>query len=278
MTRYALLPLFLLTLLLLLVGADCEGGGSGTIDDDDSASVLDDDDNGADDDDFTPTYPEDFEAVTSDGLTIRGTFQSAEGVDVAPAVLLLHEIARDSGDFNTVFIDFVQAGVSVLAIDFRGHGDSDPAPIDLADLQTDPSQLHHDVVAALEWLAARDDVDADRIGIMGLDVGASMAVVALHNRATWGIKSICAITPILAHVHVLAGTDQLDLMNALYVAAAENVQDLADAQALYDITAEPRDIEPVGQTDDHGVDLLTGSIDAQSGTVAWFVDALEEDD
>lgn len=277
MTRYALIPLALLALLLMLAPA-CDGGGSGTIDDDDSAAAVDDDDAAVDDDDFTPTYPENFEEVTSDGLTIRGTFQAAEGVEVAPAVLLLHEIARDSADFNTVFIDFVEAGIAPLAIDFRGHGDSDPVTIDLADLQTDPSQLHHDVVAALEWLAARDDVDADRIGIMGLDVGASMSVVALHNRATWGVKSICAITPILEHVHALAGTDQLDLENALYVAAENNVQDLADAQALFDITVDPRDIEPVGQTDDHGADLLNGSIDAQSGTVNWFVEALEEED
>ena len=277
MTRYALLTLSLLALLLLLVPA-CEGGGEGVIDDDDDSSVMDDDDAAVDDDDFTPTYPEDFEAVTSDGLTIHGTFQAAEGVDVAPAVLLLHEIARDRADFNTVFIDFVQAGISPLAIDFRGHGESDAAPVDLADLQTDPSQLLHDVVAALECLAARDDVDGDRIGIMGLDVGASMSVVALHNRATWGVKSICAISPILEHVHALAGTDQLDLMNALYVAAELNAEDLADAQALFDITVEPRDIEPVGQTDDHGHDLLTGSVDAQNGTVNWFVEALEEED
>jgi dienelactone hydrolase len=274
MTRY-LLPLFALLLLLL---SGCPAGGDGIIDgDDDDSVVLDDDDAVDDDDDFTPTFPEDFEVVTSDGLTIKGLFQSAEGVEVAPAVLLLHEIARDRADYNAVFIDFVQAGISPLAIDFRGHGTSDDAAIPIADLQTDPSELHHDVVAALEWLAARDDVDASRIGVMGLDVGASMAVVALHNRATWGVKSICAVSPIRAHVDALAGTDQLDLENALYVAAELNIEDLADAQGLFDITVDPRDIEPVGQTDDHGFNLLTGSVDAQNGTVNWFVEALEEE-
>ena len=274
MTRY---PMPLLALLALLA-AGCPGGGEGTIDaGDDDSSVLDDDDVG-DDDDFTPTFPEDMEVVTSDGLTIKGLFQSAEGVEVAPGVLLLHEIARDRGDFTTVFDGFVEAGISPLVIDFRGHGASDDSPVELADLQTDPSQLHHDVVAALEWLAARDDVDGSRIGIMGLDVGASMAVVALHNRATWGVKSICAMSPIRAHVDALAGTDQLDLENALYVAAENNAQDLADAWGLHDITLEPRDMEPVGQTDDHGADLLTGSVHAQDGTVAWFVTALAEEE
>lgn len=273
MKSLCLLPAASLLLVVPLQG--CPDGGDGTIEPDDDSSVADDD-AATDDDDVTPTWPEDVELETDDGLVIRGTFQAAEGIEVAPAVLLLHEIARDRGDFNTVFLGFVQAGISALAIDMRGHGESDPASVSLEDLQTDPAQLPRDVVASLVWLRAREDVDPARIGVMGLDVGASLAVVADHYREDWGVLSICAISPSVDHIHALASTDQLDLVDAQYVAGENEHPGAEEAQALYDITAEPRDLRLVQFTDDHGIDLLTGSVDAQNGTVAWFVEELEE--
>jgi hypothetical protein len=88
------------------------------------------------------------------------------------------------------------------------------------------------------------------------------------------VKAICTMSADLASIELLAGTAALDLAGAQYVAAVEEEPQATDAQTLYDMTVDPRDLQHVLQTDDHGVDLLNGSVDAQNGTVGWFADEL----
>jgi uncharacterized protein len=72
-----------------------------------------------------------------------------------------------------------ERGFSVLLFDQRGHGESDGA-------QT--SFTGADVLAALNYLRARSDVDPDRIGAIGLSLGAINIVHgAVHDR---GLKAI----------------------------------------------------------------------------------------
>jgi len=185
-------------------------------------------------------------------------------------VLLLHQLGQDRHDFDQVWMTFQNSGISTLALDFRGHGDSDPAAVELEALLTDPDQLRHDVAAGLAFLASQEAVDPNRIGVMGVSVGANMAVVANHRRQEWGVKSICAISARLERVQDLAETVELDLANALYVAAVDEHPQAEDADALFNLTEEPKDLEIVLGTAAHGADLLQASVDAQNGTVAWF--------
>ncbi len=271
MTRRLLF--LLLTLALLALAPACEGDGEGTlppVGDDDSSA---DDDDAGDDDDATPppTYPESITLTTADGKTLQGTWQDAPGVDNGPAVVFLHQITRDRQDFQTVWFNFLDAGISVLAFDFRGHGSSDDADLDMIDLLTTPGHLEHDMDAAIAFAAEQDVVDPSRIGVFGLDVGANLAILASH-RADLDVKIICAVSADVAAVEALGETtvDQLQLSGALYVSAENEQPQATDAQTFFDLTVEPRDIELVLGTDDHGHDLLSGSGDAQVGIPAWF--------
>ena len=261
----------MLALLAALLVASCDDEGEITPPSDDDDAVADDDDTVADDDDFTQTVPQGVTLTTSDGLSLSGTFQPAAGVELGPAVLLLHQFNNDSGDFSNVWFVFLDAGISVLAIDFRSHGDSDEAAVPLDDLLTDPNQLKWDVLAGLEYLADQPMVDPARIGVMGLSVGANMAGVANHNREAWGVKATCSLSARKDRIETLAETTTLDLAAAQWVAAIEEEPQATMAQELFDITVEPSDLRLVLDTGAHGADLLAGSPDAQNGTVAWFV-------
>jgi pimeloyl-ACP methyl ester carboxylesterase len=264
-------PMFLALLLLLLVGGCDDREGTLGADDDDSA---DDDDASDDDDDDAVTNSQAVTLTTEDGLTLSGTYQAGYGASNGPAVLLLHEITRNRMDFNPVWFNFVKEGVSVLAIDFRGHGTSDLATVSVEELRVDPDQLQWDVLAALAYLQDQPAVDPDRIGIFGLDVGADLAVVANHRRATWGVKTICALSANRDSVLLLAETDTLDLESAQYVAAENEAPENAMAEQLYEETADPKDLRLILDTDDHGAELLFGSGDAQVGIPDWFIDHL----
>jgi uncharacterized protein len=63
-------------------------------------------------------------------------------------------------------------GYGVLLVDARGHGESDGSAMDFGwygDL---------DIAAGTDYLAGRDEIDADRIGVLGLSMGGEEAIGA----------------------------------------------------------------------------------------------------
>ena len=261
--------------LSLLLCAGCTAGGDiGAVDDDDSSPSV------TDDDDSVPSSSiEEITLTTADGLNLSARWHSAGGLGGGSSVLLLHQYLRDRNDYYQLFPIFEREGVSTLAIDFRSHGGSDMASVSLEELLSDPDQLIHDVRAGLDFLEAQDTVVADnRIGVMGLSVGANMAVVANHmanGEQDWGVRTTVSISPRLSAIVVLAGTDDLDLSSGLYVAADDEQPQAEDCVTLEELTGMPTISQLVSQTNAaHGLELLERSHDVREGVVGWFVDWL----
>jgi len=269
-------PCPLVLALLLLVFVPACGEGKAYLDDDDAAG---DDDTVGDDDSTPAPSAEEVSITTSDGLTLAGRWQSAGLGFEGPGVLLLHQYGRDRNDYYQLFEIFQRQGLSTLAIDFRSHGGSDSASVAQEDLLSDPDQLIHDVRAGLDFLEAREGEVADnRIGIMGLSVGANIAVVANHlanGEADWAVRTTVSLSPRLEAIYALAGSSELDLVSALYVAADDEQPQADDCAALEEMTGMPTNSQLVGQTTGaHGIELLEQSFDVREGTVQWFVDWL----
>jgi hypothetical protein len=118
-----------------------------------------------------------------DGKAVVGTLNLPDGVARPPVVLLLHgfKSSRDEvvipsvkeGVFRRAARVFADKGIASLRIDFMGSGDSEG---DYADT-TLQVQLA-DALAALDYLAARPDVDARKISIVGWSMGGAIAAVA----------------------------------------------------------------------------------------------------
>ena len=116
--------------------------------------------------------PSDAEVVsmqTVDGVRLSGWyFPSRNGA----AVVLRHGAQSEASDTLTQAMILSEAGYGVLATDARGHGASEGRPMELGwygDL---------DIRAAVDYLAAREDVDADRIAVVGLSMGGEEAIGA----------------------------------------------------------------------------------------------------
>jgi len=270
-------PLLLALLLALLLPA-CVAPGSLGIDDDDSAPGGAG--GGGDDDDSGPNSTvAEVVLTTADGLSLAARWHDA-GLDFAgPAVLLLHQYGRDRNDYSQMFPIFEREGISTLAIDFRSHGASDAAAVAQEELLSDPNQLIHDLRAGLDFLAAQEGVVADgHVGVLGLSVGANMAVVANHManvEEDWAIRTTVSVSPRLSAVYVLAGTETLDLDSGLYVAADDEQPQADDCVTLEGLTGLPANSQLVSSTNAaHGVELLERSNDVREGIVRWFADWL----
>jgi dienelactone hydrolase len=123
-----------------------------------------------------------------DGVTIAATLYlpSRPG----PAIILLHPLTRSREDWRAVGGRLAEGGFVALAIDFRGHGASDP-PID--DKGRELSAMSLDIKAARAFLAGRREVIQGRVGILGASVGANLALTAAVGDST--VRSLALLSP-----------------------------------------------------------------------------------
>jgi pimeloyl-ACP methyl ester carboxylesterase len=106
---------------------------------------------------------------TTDGLLLAGWYVPSEN---GAAVVVLH----GSGSTRSEMIDHMAAvarhGYGALAIDARGHGESEGVAMDFG------WDGELDVEAAVSFLARQPDVDPGGIAVLGLSMGAHEALAA----------------------------------------------------------------------------------------------------
>jgi carboxymethylenebutenolidase len=95
-----------------------------------------------------------------------------------PAVIVIHEIFGLNDDIRRIAGRFADEGYVALAPDlfFRG-GKLRCAMRAMRDLRAGQGTSVRDADAAREWIAARDDVDASRIGVAGFCFGGGFALL-----------------------------------------------------------------------------------------------------
>ncbi len=109
---------------------------------------------------------------TDDGLTLKGWYVPSKN---GAAVAVLHG-SSGARIRPLIHIRMLQAnGYGVLAYDTRGHGESDGTTNALG------WNAEKDASAALDYLESRDDVEPGRVGLLGLSMGAEIALEMATN-------------------------------------------------------------------------------------------------
>ena len=114
--------------------------------------------------------PERYELKAGDKAVVAGDFHACIAPNKgapSPAVLLLHMIGQDRRSWAPLVPD-LKRFAHVLALDFRGHGES-PGKFEACSARSD-------VESALAWLRARTDVDPARIFLVSASVGSAIAL------------------------------------------------------------------------------------------------------
>jgi dienelactone hydrolase len=106
---------------------------------------------------------------TDDGIALAGWYIPSNN---RAAVVLLHGAGSTRSDVLAHAVVLADAGFGVLMVDARGHGDSGGRAMDFG------WHGDNDIVAATAYLATRPDVDAARIGAVGMSMGGEEALGA----------------------------------------------------------------------------------------------------
>jgi len=141
-------------------------------------------------DDFAlPAEPIAF--VSRDGTRLAGWFIPASARTPAPAIVLSHGWSRSRAELLP-HADFLhRAGYGVLAFDYRYRGESEGAHVTMGLHEQD------DLLAALDALCARPEVDAARVGVFGMSLGGAIALLAAARDTR--VRALAVEAPYATH-------------------------------------------------------------------------------
>lgn len=112
-----------------------------------------------------------------DSQKIKGTIFYPENLkDKNPAVIFFTGMTSNENKYVDRAKELVKKGIIVLTISYRGHGDSD-GDFNLLTV----SDLVNDGFAAYNFIASKEAVDKEHIGICGVSVGATVAVLTANK-------------------------------------------------------------------------------------------------
>lgn len=114
--------------------------------------------------------------TTADGIQLRGWYlpPSGEVAGRAPGVIWFHGNLETVGSIAEVLADFRPAGIGVLALDYRGYGESAGTPTE--------EGVYLDADAAWAWLSRRPEIDSTRIAVYGRSIGSAVALYLATER------------------------------------------------------------------------------------------------
>lgn len=110
-------------------------------------------------------------------IKLAGTLFIPESKTKSPAIVITHGSESDSRKFRNYRMraaDFASRGIAALIYDKRGVGDSTGKYVETPDLRVPAG----DVLAAVEFLKNRGEIDAKKIGVMGTSQGGWVAPLA----------------------------------------------------------------------------------------------------
>ena len=124
------------------------------------------------------------------GKTLFAWFVPGPGLAPAPAILVMHGWGANAAMMSACLPPLQQAGMAVLLVDARCHGQSDDEDF------TSLPRFAEDIATGLNWLRAQSQVNPDQLAIVGHSVGAAAALLCASRR-----QDVGAVVSISAFAH-----------------------------------------------------------------------------
>lgn len=178
-----------------------------------------------------------------DGYRVTGDYLRHRRFRQAPlpAAVFLHEEGRDRRIFHPLTLMCASAGLSVLVLDLRGHGENpslkgnDPRAAGKLTPE-DYGMMVSDMRNVISFLAAKSEVNGGRMGLVGSDIGANLAIMTAAQPWAAAIRCVIAVSPGLDY-HGLkpeAAARALPRTTRVYlVAAKDDEYSFSSATALH---------------------------------------------
>ena len=196
---------------------------------------------------------------TDDGVILTATWY--EPPARGPAVILVHMLHRSRRDFDALASRLASEGIGALALDLRGHGDSQGS------IGTDFAPMVADVKAARRFLIGRSDVSG-KIGLLGASLGANLVALAAADDP--GVASLALLSPSLDYRGLRIET-AMRKFGSRPVLMVVSDDDPYASRSAHDLEKGTRGREILSLTGaGHGSTMLERDASLMGSLVDWF--------
>ena len=213
------------------------------------------------------------------GIDVSGWYIPADTPD-APTVVIVHGLTACKHDHAVLLPAGMlhRSGFSVLLIDLRDHGDST-----LEDGRyAGGTEEYRDVLGAWDWLQTSKGMAADRIGLVGVSLGAATVLIATGHEprvaATWEDSSYAALPSMIRDELAREGYPTFLESGAGLVArliSGDDITSYSPLDGVRQLAGRPIFITHGDQDERisvrYGHDLVTAAEEAGSTPGTWFV-------
>jgi len=210
---------------------------------------------------------------TDDGYSLSAVIGKPDSIaEDLPGIILIHQGGSSKEEWGGFFDELVKQNYIVLSIDLRGHGESDKVG-NIYALFNDPNQAPHDLFSAYEYLNSQENVDLERLAIIGASIGANLACVGISKL---DIKTAVSISAKTSAVENLNGSKELNLRSIFFIASTgdQNGKRVEWARELYDRTEFPKKILEVKNSSAHGVSIFKDEPKVKNKIILWLKETL----
>ncbi|HDH03189.1 MAG TPA: alpha/beta hydrolase [Actinobacteria bacterium] len=217
--------------------------------------------------------------LTEDGLRLAAWWMPAAGDANGGTVIVFNGNAGNRGDRVLLGKALAESGYGVLLVDYRGYGGNPGRPTE--------DGLLTDARAAVDYLATRSDVDADRLAYFGESLGAAVAIGLAEQRppAALVLRSPFTSLSDVASVHYpfmpasvllwdrypnLERIRGIEVPVLVVAGSADSIVPAAQSQQLYEVASEPKEFVMIEGADHNDFELTAG--DRLVAEVAAFLD------
>ncbi|MBX6425833.1 MAG: alpha/beta hydrolase, partial [Variibacter sp.] len=164
--------------------------------------------------------------IPFDGIRMAAYFRVPAGVKKPPCVILLGGLDTTKEDYLTVADLCLKRGLATLAFDGPGQGET------LFEMRW-RTDFERAVVAAIDYLETRPEIDRDRIGIIGRSMGGCYApkTAAIDKR----IKALVAWGA-MYHLRNLAEVPKHTLEGFMFVSNSRTLEEAKNFYASVDLS------------------------------------------
>ena len=207
---------------------------------------------------------ESIKLITIDGYELAAKFKYLKShKGEKPGIIFMHELGVWVNNWQNaeVVTKLIAEGYACLIFDFRGHGQSDdyPLPTNIAEIEAFVGVLSYDLSAALNFMKTSDEVDGNKLALVGGSMGAMMAIA---GNGYDEVKSTVALSA--SQLGIYSIFPNMEINSAFFIAGAldVNAQNLSfgdEATTLYNIALEPKKLKIYEDESAHGTELLLKS-------------------
>ena len=200
--------------------------------------------------------------TTEDGIKISANYWPLKS---NKGVVLLHMLGRTKETWQGFPEKLNKAGFNAMAIDMRGHGESEGG--DFRSFTTKQwMDVLKDIKAAKEFLIKKG-VDADNVYLAGGSIGANLALNYAAQDSN--IKKIVLLSPGLDYRGIATMPSMQRYKEAVFLASSsEDVQSFDGTKQLYAAAKGSREIKEYGNAG-HGTNML-GKNNLDEYIIAWL--------